>query len=69
MRVYRVPDFVFFSHSIHAAAKMECRTCHGEVTEHDTLSEFRSTKMYSCVQCHKEKQATQVCTACHELGQ
>ena len=68
-RVYKLPDFVIFSHSRHWNAKIDCRTCHGDVSQQDTVSVFRSTKMFACVECHKEKNATQVCTACHELGQ
>ncbi len=68
-RVYRLPDFVFFSHSVHVKAKAECKTCHGDVWQQETLSVFRPIHMKGCVDCHKEKQATQVCLACHELGQ
>lgn len=68
-RVYKVPDFVFWSHEQHSLARIECTTCHGEVAAQDVLAEFRSTKMYACVNCHKEKKATVRCNACHELGQ
>ena len=35
-RVYEASDFVFFSHARHAAAKVECKSCHGEVMQQDT---------------------------------
>jgi len=68
-RIYRLPDFVFFSHARHAAAKAVCTDCHGEVKTQARITLHRSTKMAACVDCHKERQATQACTACHELGQ
>jgi hypothetical protein len=68
-RVYRLPDFAIFSHSKHLASKASCSTCHGEMAQQDSVTLFRSTKMFACVACHKERGATQVCTACHELGQ
>lgn len=68
-RVYRLPDFVFFSHARHTAAKVECAACHGDVKAQAKIELHRSTKMAACVDCHKESKATVVCNACHELGQ
>ena len=68
-RVYRLPDFVFFSHAKHAGAKVECASCHGDMKSQSKVEIHRSTKMADCVDCHKEQQATITCTACHELGQ
>lgn len=68
-RVYKLPDFVFFSHGRHAEAKVECTTCHGEVKQQAKIELHRSAKMAACVDCHKEAKATIACNACHELGQ
>jgi len=68
-RIYRVADFVNFSHAAHAAGKVECQTCHGDVGRQDTLKVERPPTMTACVTCHKENKATLVCNACHELGQ
>jgi hypothetical protein len=68
-RVYKLPDFVFFSHAAHAAAKVECRSCHGEVWEQEQVTVFRAPKMKECVDCHKQRHATERCNVCHELGQ
>ena len=68
-RVYKLPDFVFFSHARHSAAKVECTACHGDVKTQARIELHRSTRMASCVDCHKEIKATLVCNACHELGQ
>lgn len=68
-RVYKLADFVFFSHSVHVKAKAECATCHGDVWQQATIELFRPVKMKDCVDCHQQRHATEVCTVCHELGQ
>jgi formate-dependent nitrite reductase cytochrome c552 subunit len=69
VRVYRLPDFVFFSHAVHGKAAVECRTCHGPVEEREILQKEVSTGMRACVDCHRARKAPVDCTRCHELGQ
>lgn len=67
-RVYKVRDLVFFGHQKHAA--VECSDCHGAVYEIAAMEKpFRDTSMKSCVDCHKQKNASLNCSICHELGQ
>jgi hypothetical protein len=68
-RVYKLADYVFFSHAKHTAAKMECAACHGDVKAQAVLQRHRPITMAACVDCHKQQNATTVCNACHELGQ
>lgn len=67
-RVYKVRDFVFFSHVAHKG-KTSCTDCHGDMWQQVTVSLFRPVTMIACVECHKERKATEVCNSCHELGQ
>jgi Cytochrome c7 and related cytochrome c len=67
-RVYKLPDFVIFSHARHVS-KLDCGDCHGDVNTQDALRIERPTTMKACVDCHKSHAATVVCTACHELTQ
>ena len=69
VRVYRVSDFVFFSHKHHAAAGIGCGLCHGPVTQRDRLAKEVSTSMRMCMDCHKRTNASRNCHLCHELGQ
>jgi hypothetical protein len=69
VRIYHLPDFVFFSHASHAKAKIECVSCHGPVAERDVLAQEVPANMKTCVACHKEKQASTSCVLCHQLGQ
>ena len=54
-RVYKLPDFVFFSHQKHADAKVECETCHGSVRTRDILWQEKDISMNACVDCHKAR--------------
>jgi len=69
VRLYQVPDFVFFSHASHAAAGVGCASCHGAVAEREALAAEMPTNMQSCVACHKERHASISCVLCHQLGQ
>ena len=69
VRVYRVPDFVFFSHARHLGAGVECAACHGSVAEREVLAKEVSTSMTTCMGCHKAKGVSNNCHLCHELGQ
>jgi hypothetical protein len=69
VRVYRLPDFVFFSHSTHVNAKVECAECHGPVAQRDTLAAEIVHNMKTCMACHSDRKASNKCHVCHELGQ
>jgi hypothetical protein len=68
-RLYRNKDYVYFSHARHAAPKSACTDCHGDVWTQSPLKRHRGTSMADCVDCHRERKATLVCNACHDLGQ
>ena len=69
VRVYKVPDFVFFNHSSHVKAKVECQTCHGPIETRDVLAKEVSTSMTTCMDCHVERKVSNECNMCHDLGQ
>jgi hypothetical protein len=67
-RVYQVADFVWFHHSRHKDTP--CATCHGEVSTLSRIEKpFRGLSMQDCISCHKQHNASNACTICHELGQ
>ena len=69
VRVYQLPDFVFFSHANHSKAEVECGKCHGPVEKREVLSQEVSTSMEACMNCHLAQQASTDCHLCHELGE
>jgi hypothetical protein len=66
--VYRVPDFVFFSHAPHNKAGVDCAECHGPVKTRDVLQKEVSTSMNTCRDCHRTRNGPMGCSSCHQLG-
>ena len=52
VRVYRVPDFVYFSHQMHIAADVNCASCHGNVAAMERIAEAQPLTMGWCLGCH-----------------
>jgi Cytochrome c7 and related cytochrome c len=66
VRVYQVPDYVYWQHGSHLEAKVDCAECHGPVAERDVIAlETNVVKMLGCVTCHDKRQAYTDCGACH----
>jgi hypothetical protein len=66
-RVYRVPDYVAFSHKVHETkAKATCEICHGPVRDRDVIRKEKETSMASCMDCHKASAVSIACDYCHE---
>jgi hypothetical protein len=67
-RLYRLPDFVSFSHKRHfGKAQIACSTCHAEVERMDALVKEKSIGMQSCIACHDKRKANTNCDACHAV--
>jgi hypothetical protein len=55
IKIHNLPDHVFFSHAQHVnAGKVQCQTCHGEVTQMDEVKQFAELSMGWCVNCHRQ---------------
>jgi hypothetical protein len=56
VRIYKLPDFVFFSHAQHVnAGEIACETCHGPVKEMDRLIQVPNLAMGWCIKCHDSR--------------
>jgi hypothetical protein len=53
-RVYDLPDYVYFDHSIHVSKGVACFTCHGEVDKMPLLKRASSLQMQWCLDCHRD---------------
>jgi hypothetical protein len=53
-RVNRLPDFVFFNHSIHVAKGVGCESCHGRVDQMKRVVQTTPMSMAWCVGCHRD---------------
>ena len=52
-RVYRLPDFVYFDHSIHVAKGFGCSTCHGRIDRMPLTAKAQPLYMKWCLDCHR----------------
>lgn len=52
-RVYFLPDFVYFNHSIHVNKGIGCVSCHGRVDEMAVVFQVPSLHMEWCLDCHR----------------
>jgi hypothetical protein len=52
-RVYELPDFVYFDHSIHIAKGIGCSSCHGEVDRMPLTQRQAPLSMQWCLACHR----------------
>ena len=53
-RVYNLPGFVYFDHSIHVHKGIGCTSCHGRVDEMPFLYQVPSLLMEWCLDCHRQ---------------
>ncbi len=51
--VNKVPEFVFFNHSIHIARGLNCNTCHGPINNMHITMKGNAFQMVWCLQCHR----------------
>ena len=55
VKIHNLPDHVYFNHSQHInTGKVQCQTCHGEITAMDEVKQVSELSMGWCVNCHRE---------------
>ena len=52
-RVYNIPGFVYFDHSIHVHKGVGCASCHGRIDEMPFTYQVPSLLMEWCLDCHR----------------
>lgn len=55
-RVNKLPDYVYFNHSIHVTKGIGCSSCHGPVTEMQLTWRAQPFTMRFCLSCHSNPQ-------------
>lgn len=53
-QVNKVPEFVYFDHSIHVDRGVSCNNCHGPVQKMHLTYKARAFHMLWCLECHRE---------------
>jgi mono/diheme cytochrome c family protein len=55
VKIHNLPDHVYFNHSQHIrAGKVQCQSCHGEITAMDEVKQVSDLSMGWCINCHRE---------------
>jgi len=52
-RLYKLPDFVYFNHSVHIAKGVGCQSCHGEIDRMPLTARAAPLTMQWCLDCHR----------------
>jgi Cytochrome c7 and related cytochrome c len=53
-RVYNLPGFVYFDHSIHIHKGVGCASCHGRIDQMPLAYQVPSLLMEWCLECHRQ---------------
>jgi len=75
VKVHNLPAFVYFDHSAHVTAGVECQICHGPVETMERVRQVSDLSMGWCVNCHRDANANGIagkrvyastdCSICH----
>jgi hypothetical protein len=53
VQIHKVPDYVYFNHSVHVNRGISCVHCHGEVNQMDEVQHAKPLSMSFCLDCHR----------------
>jgi formate-dependent nitrite reductase cytochrome c552 subunit len=53
VQIHRVPDFVYFNHSVHVNRGISCVECHGPINKMDEVYQNKPLSMTFCLDCHR----------------
>jgi len=54
VQVHKVPDYVYFNHSVHVNRGISCVHCHGEINKMDEVRHAKPLSMTFCLECHRD---------------
>lgn len=57
VQIHKVPDYVYFNHSVHVNRGISCVHCHGEVHKMDEVQHAKPLSMAFCLECHRDPAA------------
>src|SRR5215475_7728559 len=53
VQIHKLPDFVYFNHSVHVNRGIGCVHCHGEINKMDEVYHAKPFSMTFCLDCHR----------------
>jgi hypothetical protein len=54
VQIHKLPDYVFFNHSVHVNRGVSCVECHGQVNHMDEVYHVKPFSMTFCLECHRD---------------
>ncbi|MEO6785675.1 MAG: cytochrome c3 family protein [Chthoniobacteraceae bacterium] len=53
VQIHKLPDYVYFNHSVHINRGVSCVSCHGRVDQMEEVYHAQSFAMKFCLDCHR----------------
>jgi hypothetical protein len=53
VQIHKLPDYVFFNHSVHVNRGVSCVECHGQINKMDEVYHAKPLSMSFCLDCHR----------------
>jgi hypothetical protein len=54
VQIHKMPDYVFFNHSVHVNRGISCVECHGHINHMDEVFHAKPLSMTFCLNCHRD---------------
>lgn len=54
VQIHKVPDYVYFNHSVHVNRGISCVHCHGRIDQMDEVKHVQPLSMTFCLECHRD---------------
>ena len=52
VQIHKLPDYVYFNHSVHVNRGVSCVMCHGPINHLDEVQHVKPLSMSFCLDCH-----------------
>ncbi|HWD21137.1 MAG TPA: cytochrome c3 family protein [Verrucomicrobiae bacterium] len=53
IQIHKLPDYVYFNHSVHVNRGVSCVECHGRIDQMDEVYHAKPFSMSFCLDCHR----------------
>jgi hypothetical protein len=57
VQIHKLPDYVYFNHSVHVSRGISCVECHGRIDQMDEVYHAKPFSMSFCLDCHRDPAA------------
>lgn len=54
VQIHKMPDYVYFNHSVHVNRGVSCVECHGQINHMDVVYHAKPLSMSFCLDCHRD---------------